>query len=201
VANPTQIVPPRVPLTDERTGVISREWYRFFLHLFDVSGGSTNTTSIPDVLSTPLPRQTIPEDDSRHLVRQVVAEDDNRPIPNIGGLWASLYATSASIPTSYAPASTAPVTKTADFTVASTDQWLINNKAGSTCTVTLPSASSISGRVLSFQNYQVQLLVSASSDVVPMTGAAAGTAILAATVGKWATLVSDGTNWVITQSN
>jgi len=195
VANPTQIIPPRVPLTDERTGTISREWYRFFLHLFDVTGGGTNTTSIPDVLSTPLPRQTIPEDDSRPLVRQVVAEDDNRPIPNIGGLWASLYATS------YASASTAPVTKTADFTVASTDQWLINNKAGSTCTVTLPSASSISGRVLSFQNYQAQLIVSASSNVVPMSGAAAGTAILAATVGKWATLVSDGTNWVITQSN
>ena len=197
MANPTQIIPPRVPLTDERTGTISREWYRFFLHLFDVTGGGTNTTSIPDVLSTPLPRQTILEDDSRPLARRVAAEDDNRPTANVGGLWTAIYAASASIPTS----STAPVTKTADFTVASTDQWLINNKAGSTCTVTLPSASSISGRVLSFQNYQAQLIVSASSNVVPMTGAAAGTAILAATVGKWATLVSDGTNWVITQSN
>jgi len=201
VANPTQIIPPRVPLTDERTSTISREWYRFFLHLFDVTGGGTNTTSIPDVLSTPLPRQTIPEDDSRPLARRVAAEDDNRPTANVGGLWTAIYAASASIPTSYAPASTAPVTKTADFTVGAADQWLINNKAGSTCTVTLPSASSISGRVLSFQNYQAQLIVSASSNVVPMTGAAAGTAILAATIGKWATLVSDGTNWVITQSN
>lgn len=201
MANPTQIVPPRVSLTDERTGTISREWYRFFLHLFDVAGGGTNTTSIPDILSTPLPRQKIIEDDNRPLTRLMVAEDDNRPIPNTGGLWSALYTTSAAIPTSFAPASTAPVTKTADFTAGATDQWLINNKAGSTCTVTLPSASSISGRVLSFQNYQAQLLVSASSDVVPMTGAAAGTAILGATVGKWATLVSDGTNWVITQSN
>ena len=31
-------------------------------------------------------------------------------------------------------------------------------------------------------------------------GGAAGTAILPATVGKWATLVSDGTNWIIMQA-
>lgn len=32
--NPTQITPPRVPLIDERTGLMAREWYRFFLSLF-----------------------------------------------------------------------------------------------------------------------------------------------------------------------
>ena len=31
--NPTQITPPRVNLIDERSGAISREWYRFFLSL------------------------------------------------------------------------------------------------------------------------------------------------------------------------
>jgi len=31
--NPTQITPPRVPFIDERSGSISREWYRFFLSL------------------------------------------------------------------------------------------------------------------------------------------------------------------------
>ena len=51
-------------------------------------------------------------------------------------------------------APSAPVTKTADFTVAATDVWLINNKTGSTCTVTLPTASSWTGRVLRFQNYR-----------------------------------------------
>jgi hypothetical protein len=50
----------------------------------------------------------------------------------------------------------APVTKTADFSVASTDTWLINNKTGSTCTVTLPSPSANTGRVLYFINYQNQ---------------------------------------------
>jgi hypothetical protein len=93
----------------------------------------------------------------------------------------------------------APVTKTADFSVAASDLWLINNKSGSTCTVTLPAASSYSGRILHFQNYQVQALVSASSNVVPIAGGSAGTSILVASSGDQATLVSDGTNWLMTQ--
>lgn len=96
-------------------------------------------------------------------------------------------------------APSAPVTKTADFTVAATDVWLINNKTGSTCTATLPAASSWSGRVLRFLNYQVQTLVSASANVVPLTGGAAATSILLASSGDSATLVSDGTNWLMTQ--
>ena len=31
--NPTQLTPPRVAFIDERSGAISREWYRFFLSL------------------------------------------------------------------------------------------------------------------------------------------------------------------------
>lgn len=96
-------------------------------------------------------------------------------------------------------ASGAPVTKTADFTVAATDTWLINNKSGSTCTVTLPSAATYTGRTLTFKNMQAQTLVSASSNVVPIDSTVAGTAILLAVVGNWATMVSDGTNWVIMQ--
>ena len=98
----------------------------------------------------------------------------------------------------YAPTS-APVTQTANFSVASTDAWIINNKSGSSCTVTLPTPSTNTGRVLHFQNYQAQTLVSASSNVVPLTGGAATTAILEAVAGANATLVSNGTNWIITQ--
>lgn len=93
----------------------------------------------------------------------------------------------------------APVVKTANFSVAATENWLINNKSGSTCTATLPTASSYSGRVLHFQNYQAQTLISASSNVVPLAGGAAGTSILLASAGDSATLVSDGSNWLMTQ--
>jgi hypothetical protein len=97
-------------------------------------------------------------------------------------------------------APSAPVTKTADFTVAVGETWLINNKSGSTCTVTLPSAATYPGRYLTFQNYQDQTLVSASSNVIPQGGGSAGTAILTNVSGNWATLVSNGTNWVIMQA-
>ena len=96
-------------------------------------------------------------------------------------------------------APSAPVTKTANFSVADSDVWLINNKTGSTCTVTLPTPSSWSGRVLRFQNYQTQTVVSASSNVVPLTGGAAATSILLASSGDQTTLVSDGSNWLVTQ--
>jgi hypothetical protein len=99
-----------------------------------------------------------------------------------------------------AAAATAPVTKVADFTVAAGEKWIINNKSGSSCTVTLPSAAANIGRELYFQNYQAQTLVSASSNVVPIEGGAATTAILDAVAGNTATLVSNGTNWVMTQS-
>jgi hypothetical protein len=39
----TQIMPPRVPLVDQRTGLISREWYRFFFNQFEKVGGSSES--------------------------------------------------------------------------------------------------------------------------------------------------------------
>lgn len=92
---------------------------------------------------------------------------------------------------------TAPVTKTADFTLADTETVIINNKTGSACVATLPSAALWSGRLLLMKTTQAQALNSASSNVVPKAGGAAGTAIATGTAGNWALLVSDGTNWVV----
>ena len=94
----------------------------------------------------------------------------------------------------------APLTKTADWTVQDTENWFISNRAA-TNTVTLPAAASYTGREIMIKTIQAQTVVSASSNVVPLVGGAAGTAILAATAGRWATLVSDGINWVIMQGN
>jgi hypothetical protein len=96
--------------------------------------------------------------------------------------------------------SSIPITVTADFTVGKS-AWYINNKSGSTCTVTLPTASLWPGRQLTFKNLQAQTLVSASSNVVLIDSSSVGTAILLAVVGNWATMVSDGINWVIMQQS
>ena len=41
--NITNITPPRVPFLDERTGMISREWYRFFFNQFEKVSGSASS--------------------------------------------------------------------------------------------------------------------------------------------------------------
>lgn len=51
--NVTNIPPPRVALIDERTGTISREWYRFFLNLFELTGGGSNTQGLTDIQKGP----------------------------------------------------------------------------------------------------------------------------------------------------
>lgn len=43
--NPTPITPPRVAFIDPRTGAISREWYRFFLSLWTVTGTIDNSAA------------------------------------------------------------------------------------------------------------------------------------------------------------
>ena len=53
--NTTIITPPRVPILDPRTGLISREWYRFFLNLFTLTGGGNSTTTIVDLMLAPTP--------------------------------------------------------------------------------------------------------------------------------------------------
>jgi hypothetical protein len=216
-ATPTPITPPRVPLIDSRTGLIDRAWYLFFLSLQDIATSvvedvdlATDSISLlasydaalllvnqelqtlPPVVTLPVPDVLT---DCCSALESQVAEMQKQ----IEALQVQPIVDTAAIIAAINAASSAPVTKTADFTVADNETWIINNKSGSTCTVTLPTASAWTGRELTFKNLQAQTLVSASSNVVLIDGTVAGTAILLAVVGNWATMVSDGTNWVIMQ--
>jgi hypothetical protein len=202
--NVTKLPAPRVQLIDATTGLISREWYRFFLNLFELTGSGSNAVSLDELQigppNTPVDvtveiNNLIPSGPSDSPLVSQIAEIEKK----INGLEMQPVVDVAAVYAAIDNVNTAPVTKNADFTVGLGETWIINNKSGSTCTVTLPTASSYIGRALTFQNYQAQLLVSASSNVVPLGGGAAGTAILNAVAGNWATLVSDGTNWVMMQ--
>jgi hypothetical protein len=226
--NVTTIPAPRTPVTDPTTGLLSREWYRFFLNLFDLTGQGGNPTSLEELQYGPpnndqfvlnLQNTIEVQVNDSPLVSQIAelekqvqaAELSAEGLINallaqitqlqkqVDGLESQPIADAGAVSAAFAGLNTIPVTKTADFTVGLGEVWIINNKSGSTCTVTLPTASSYSGRVLTFQNYQAQFLVSASSNVVPLAGGAAGTAILENVAGNWATLVSNGTNWVTMQ--
>lgn len=49
VLNITNIPAPRVEFIDPRTGLMSREWYRFFLNLFTLTGSGSNNTTLEDL--------------------------------------------------------------------------------------------------------------------------------------------------------
>ena len=92
----------------------------------------------------------------------------------------------------------APKTVTTAHTVDSLTNWIICDGTAA-ITLTLPTASSWTGREIMVKTIQPYAVNSATSNVVPIDGVAAGTAILPATDGAWCTLVSDGTNWIIMQ--
>jgi hypothetical protein len=191
--NVTQITAPRVPLIDTRSGLISREWYRFFYNQYVITGDGTGVTAAVNG-GTGI---------SSYLVGDLLYANTTTTLAKLhpGTAGQVLTTNGPNAAPSWGIATTsAPVTKTADFTLAATDSWVINNKSGSTCIVTLPAPSAYTGRQVVFKNMQPQLLVSASSNVVPIDSTSPGTAILLDVVGNSATIVSDGSNWVIMQA-
>ena len=47
--NITNIPAPRVPVIDPETGLMSREWYRFFLNVFVLTGNGSATVTLGDL--------------------------------------------------------------------------------------------------------------------------------------------------------
>lgn len=235
--NITKIPAPRVELVDTRTGLISREWFRFFNNIYVITGGTTQgITQIENGGTSASTAAQARANLGAGTVNRVIGTGyasglslvgdvtgtgtislQGEVIVNSGDLVGTIdisTQTTGNLDLATRVTGVLPVanggtglavrptvaTKTADFTLADDEGWIINNKSGSTCTATLPAASAWPGRAVTFKNLQAQTLVSASSNVVPIGTATPGTAILAATVGVWATLVSDGTNWVVMAS-
>ncbi len=98
------------------------------------------------------------------------------------------------------PVTSPPVTETLAYAVGQSDSSIILNNAGGV-TLTLPAAAQTAGRWLYVRTIAAGAVASASANVVPLAGGAAGTAILAATAGKWAAIQSDGTNWQVMMAN
>ena len=194
MSNITQITAPRVDLIDPQTGLMSREWYRFFYNIYVLTGDGSGITAVING-GTGI---------SSYSVGDLLYANTTTTLAKLhpGSVGQVLTTGGANAAPKWTTSTgTAPVTKTADFTLADTDSWVINNKSGSTCTVTLPAPSAYTGRQIVFKNMQPQLLVSASSNVVPIDSTSAGTVILLDVVGNSATMVSDGSNWVIMQAS
>ena len=89
------------------------------------------------------------------------------------------------------------------YTVGINDTVLVFNTTAA-CTVTMPSAATYTGRVIWMKQIAAFAVSSSSSTgnlgVQPLTSVTPGTAILSG-AGKFAQLVSNGTDWVIMNAN
>ena len=59
--NITNIPAPRVPFVDERTGLMAREWYRFFLNLFVLTGSGNNPITLEELQLGPPSQPSLAE--------------------------------------------------------------------------------------------------------------------------------------------
>jgi hypothetical protein len=91
----------------------------------------------------------------------------------------------------------APNIQTVDYTLVATDVFVINNKAATAAVYTLGTATA--GKLLFIDSYTVFGVNSASSNVIPKAGGAAGTTIIGLVAGASAMLIGDGSNFRIVQ--
>lgn len=103
--NITNITPPRVQLTDPNTGLISREWFRFFQSLFQLTGSGQNDFTLQDL-------QIGPDGDAASLAAVLQTEIQNLSVspsytPQLvrhryGSFYDTTTQTAAAINTAYA---------------------------------------------------------------------------------------------------
>jgi hypothetical protein len=79
--NITNITPPRVPLVDPATGLITREWYLFFLNLFNLTGAGGDALSVEDLAQAPSIEAAVAQYDE--AIRLLASQVNNQP--NLGG--------------------------------------------------------------------------------------------------------------------
>jgi hypothetical protein len=92
----------------------------------------------------------------------------------------------------------APVTKTANFTLADNENWIVIY-SGATVTITFPAASAWTGREIMLKNLSALVVNSSTSNIVSFLSTSPSNFIFSSGSVRCATLVSDGANWVVMQ--
>lgn len=88
--NITQIPAPRVDFIDKRTGLMAREWYRFFVNIYNLAGGGNSTVSLDDLQVGPSSGASI---DSIAEMMKTLQELEIQPpvVPSSGGTTYSVF--------------------------------------------------------------------------------------------------------------
>lgn len=91
------------------------------------------------------------------------------------------------------------ITLSSSFGVYS--HWYVNINQASTVTITLPSASGNTNKTLVIKNTGAGAVNSQSTNIEPLNSTSLTDVILVSGGGKYATLVSNGTNWIKMSGN
>ena len=164
--NITNIPAPRVPLIDERTGLMAREWYRFFQNIFILTGSGSNPTTLDELQIGP-PTQLD--------FGGVTSVTGTPPVVSSGG----------TTPTISMPAATTSV----NGYLTSTDWTTFNNK-GTVSSVSVVSANGLAGTVATATTTPAVTLSTTVTGVLKGNG----TAISAATSGTDYAPATSGTS-------
>lgn len=163
--NITNIPAPRVPFIDERTGLMAREWYRFFLNMFVLTGSGSNATTLDELQLGPPPQQD----------GGVTSVSGTPPVVSSGG----------NAPVISMPAATTSV----NGYLTSTDWNTFNNK-GTVSSVSVVSANGLAGTVATATTTPAVTLSTTVTGVLKGNG----TAISAATSGTDYAPATSGTS-------
>jgi hypothetical protein len=170
-SNPTQLTPPRVALIDERSGAISREWYRFFLSLLNATESNQQETELSpdtssllasyDAMLTDLAQTTETQPEGASVSALAVTRSDIQSLalapPNNSGTVTSVAASGGTTGLTFTGS---PITTSGTLTLSGTlavanggtgqtsytdGQLLIGNTTGNTLTLaTLTAGSGVS---------------------------------------------------------
>jgi hypothetical protein len=177
--NITRIPASRVEVIDPRTGLMARDWYRFFVNLFTLTGEGGNAVSIDELQLGPPGDSNL----SDHQVQQDLQALAVAPTYVFGDRMGPEYVRTRAV--------------TASDNFRPDDYLVLCDATTGVVTLTLPAAAASQGRKL------VAKKTDASANAVTVDGNGAETVDGAASVSITArydsvSVISDGTTWWIT---
>ena len=105
-SNTTNIPAPRVPFIDERTGLISREWFRYLNNVFVLTGGGTTQITTADLELTPAlaatMEDTVPVLESEIQALKLMPRYPEPNVVNFGSFFSTQTQTATTINTAKA---------------------------------------------------------------------------------------------------
>ena len=135
----TQITPPRVPIIDQQTGYVSREWYRFFYSLFAFTGLGTGVLPVTSggtgTSQLPTNGQLLIGDDNSYTLNTLTA-GDGIGVTNAAG---SITLDNTGVLSNVAGTGIAVSSATGDVTIDNTG--VLSNTAGNGITISSPTGN------------------------------------------------------------